>query len=141
MLFFVNCKVLYFRTLQTVSFPLTPTINERSSQHCSLSSLPHRRQPISGMFSCNKIYEHNLTCHTHPALLVHPTASVYKTDHVCHPQQQLHCSHPQHNSLSIHINMHYTPSTIHPTAFHNHRMHTTNKQTARQAKQPKMQGW
>ena len=30
--------------------------------------------------------------------------------------KQLHCSLPQHNSLSMHINMHYTPSTTHPTA-------------------------
>ena len=42
------------------------------------------------------------------------------------------CSHPQDNSLSMHINMHYTPSTthMHPTAFHNPPMHTTNKHKA-----------
>ena len=26
----------------------------------------------------------------------------------------VHYSNPQHNSLSMHINMHYTPTTIHP---------------------------
>ena len=65
----------------------------------------------------NIIY--TLTCHTDPALLIHPTASVYKTDHICRTQKQLFCSQPQHTSLSMHINMHYTPSTTHPTAFHN----------------------
>jgi len=40
------------------------------------------------------------TCHTDPALLIHSTASGYKTDH----QQRLHCSHPQHNLLSMHTN-------------------------------------
>ena len=30
------------------------------------------------------------------------------------------------SSLSMHINMHYTPSTTHSTAFHNPPMHTTN---------------
>ena len=35
-------------------------------------------------------------------------------------------SHPQHNSLSMHINMHYTPSTTHPLHCLNLPMHTTN---------------
>ena len=42
----------------------------------------------------------------------------------------IHCSHQQHNSLSMHINMHYTPSTTHHTAFHNPPQHTTNKHKA-----------
>ena len=37
---------------------------------------------------------------------------------------------PQHNSLPMHINMHYTPTTTHPTAFHNPPLHTTNKHKA-----------
>ena len=37
------------------------------------------------------------------------------------------CIHPQHNTLSMHINMHYTPSNTLPTAFHNPPMHTTKK--------------
>ena len=51
-----------------------------------------------------------------------------KTDHLCHAQY-IHCSHPQHNSLSMHIKMHYTPTTD-PTAFHNPSLHTTNKHKA-----------
>jgi len=42
-------------------------------------------------------------------------------------QHFVHCSHSQHNSLSMHINMHYTPSTTDPTAFHNPPLYTTNK--------------
>ena len=40
---------------------------------------------------------------------------------------------PQHNSLPMHINMHYTPTTTHPlpsTTFHNPPLHTTNKHKA-----------
>ena len=44
-------------------------------------------------------------------------------------REQLHCIHPQH-TLSIHSNMHYTPSNTLPTAFHNPAMHTTNKHKA-----------
>ena len=33
---------------------------------------------------------------------------------------------PTTYTLSIHSNMHYTPSNTLPTAFHNHAMHTTN---------------
>ena len=36
------------------------------------------------------------------------------------------CCHPQQNSLSKDINMPYTPSTTHSTAFHKPPMHTTN---------------
>ena len=38
------------------------------------------------------------------------------------------CSHPQHNSLPMHINMCYTSITTHPAAFHNPPLHITNKQ-------------
>ena len=51
-----------------------------------------------------------------PALLMHSTASACKSDHISHVQLQLHYGLPQHNSLSMHINMHYTSSTTHPTA-------------------------
>ena len=50
-----------------------------------------------------------------------------KTDRICHAQYSnynVHCSHPQHNSLSMHINMN---RTTHYTAFHNLPLHTTNK--------------
>ena len=67
------------------------------------------------MFSGNKFQNiaYTLACHTDLALLMHITASAYKTDHVCHVLLQLHCSLPQHNSLSMHINMHSIPNTTH----------------------------
>ena len=39
------------------------SLNEHGTQHCSLHSLPHRRQsiPDSATFSSNKISQHNLT--------------------------------------------------------------------------------
>ena len=64
----------------------THSLNEHGTQHCSLHSLPHKRQSISATFSSNKISQHNLklpTYHTDPALL---TVSAYKTDYTCHAQ-------------------------------------------------------
>ena len=51
-----------------------------------------------------------------PVLLMHFTASAYKTDHICHVRLKLQSSFQYHNSLSMHINMHYRPSTAHHTA-------------------------
>ena len=80
--------------------------------------------PCSGATKVHNITDPP-TCCTDPALLMHSTASAYQIDHICHAHvQQLSCNHPQHNSLHIYINMHSTPSTTHPTAFHNP---TTNK--------------
>ena len=74
---------------------------------------------------------HNITdtppCHTESALLMHSTASAYQIDHICYNTHARSCSHPQHNSLHMHINMH---STTHPTAFHNPPLHTTSKHKA-----------
>ena len=38
----------------------THSLNEHGTQHCSLHSLPHKRQSISATFISNKILEHNL---------------------------------------------------------------------------------
>ena len=70
----------------------THSLNEHSTQPCSLHSLPHKRQsiPASATFSSNKISQHNLklpTYYADPALL---TVSAYKTDYTCHAQQQLY---------------------------------------------------
>ena len=58
----------------------TPSLNEHSTQHCSLHSFPHKRKSISdsATFSSNKISQHNLklpTNHADTALL---TVSAYK---------------------------------------------------------------
>ena len=56
----------------------THSLNEHSIQHCSLHSLPYKRQSISAKFISNKISQHNLNSqHTiRPSLL---TVSAYKT--------------------------------------------------------------
>ena len=62
-------------------------LNKQSTQDCSLHSFPHRRQPISAMFSTNKILQHNLNSNipyrfrTAYALQFLHTG---KTDHICH---------------------------------------------------------
>ena len=81
---------------------------------------PHAvfHQSISAMFSSNKISQF---LHTG------------KTDHISYAQYSnyiVHCSHPQHNSLPMHINMHYTPTTTYHTTFHNPPLHTTDKHKA-----------
>ena len=56
-----------------------------------------------------------------------------KTGHICHAQYSnytVHFSHPKHHSLAMHINLHYTPSKTHHTAFHNPHLHTANKHKA-----------
>ena len=65
------------------------------------------------------------TCHTEPALFMYSAASANKADHISHVQLELHCSLPQYNSLSMHINMplhtqHYPSHCLNPP------MHTTN---------------
>ena len=57
---------------------------------------------------------YTITCHTDQTLLMPCTVFVCKTDLIYYAQQQQHCSHPQHDSLSMHITC-----TTHPTAFHN----------------------
>ena len=108
-------------------------INYGLTQCCSHYSLPLTRQPLSAMPSSYKSPEHTQptpTCHTNSALLCTPQLPHIKlANHVCHAQLQQSCSHPQYNPLSIH-NMHYTPSTVHSTAFHaqdNPSMHISNK--------------
>ena len=75
---------------------------EHGTQHCSLHSLPHKRQPISGSatFSSNKISQYNLKLptymyHTDPALLtpcsiattLHPPTIYHAHQHALHTQQ------------------------------------------------------
>jgi len=97
---------------------------------------------ISAMFSSNKISQHNLnsnipyrpsSAHGLHSFCIQARQTIY----ICHAQYSnyiVHCSHPQHNSLPMHINMHYTPTNTHPTAFYNSPLHTTNKHKAYLAK-------
>ena len=106
-------------------------------QCCSHHNLPLTRQPLSAMPSSYKSPQHT-----------QPTPTATQTEHCSCTPQPLHiklanhasdtqlqqtCSHPQHNPLSIHNNMHYTCSTAHSTAFHaqdNPSVHTSNKHKA-----------
>ena len=76
----------------------TYSLNEHGTHHCSLHSLPHKKQSISdsATFSSKKTY------HTDPALL---TVSAYKTDYIpaCSISTTLHP--PTTYTLSTHINL------------------------------------
>ena len=49
-----------FCQLCTTKKLFTHSLNEHNTQHCSLHSLPHKRQSISVTFTSNKIWQHNL---------------------------------------------------------------------------------
>ena len=62
-------------------------LNKHSTQHFSLHILPHKRHlPCSAAIKFHDIIIFTLTCHIDPALLMHSTASAYKTDHISHAQ-------------------------------------------------------
>ena len=110
-------------------------LNEQGTQLCSLHSLHIKDNPYLPCSAPIKISQHDLLTliyHTDPALLMHYTVSAYKQDrpYLQCLVQQLHFSHLQNNPLPMHINMHYTPTTTHPTAFHNPFLYTTNKHKA-----------
>ena len=81
--------------------------------------------------SSNKISQHNLNFN-----IPYRSSTAHALHSFCIQARQtlsamfLHCSHPHHNSLLMHINIHYTPSTTHPIAFHNPPLHTPNKHKA-----------
>ena len=82
---------------------------------------------ISAMFSSNKVSQHNLlqrTGHADPAHVLH--SFCIQTDHICHAQYSNYIAATHNITHSMHINMHSTPSTTHPTTFYNPPMHTTN---------------
>jgi len=97
---------------------------------------PLTSPPPLSMFSSNKISQHNInsnipyrsyTTHTiHTIQTQHcscmdSTVSAYraKTDHICHAQYIVHCSHPQHILTHSPCTSTCTPSTTHHTAYHN----------------------
>ena len=97
-------------------------------------------RPISAMFSSNKISQHNKLQHTTRTQHCSCTAEFLhkvKTDRIYHAQYSNYIAAT--HSLSVHIKMHYTPTThtyhyppttTHPIAFHNPSLHTTNKHKA-----------
>ena len=69
------------------------------------------------MFRNNKILKHSLHSNVpYKPSTAHALHSFCLQDLIRHVQLQLHWSLAQHNSPSMHINMHYTSSTAHPIA-------------------------
>ena len=107
----------------------THSLNEHGTQHCSLHSLPHKRQSISdsATFSSKKVSQRNLQ-HRHLPYIPSTAHSFCIQDSLYLPCSIATTLHPPTTCiLSTHINMHYTPSNTLTTAFHNPAMHTTNK--------------
>ena len=64
-----------------------------------------------------------------PYRLMHSTISTFKTGHICHAQYSNHIAATYSiKSLPMHINKHYTPNTMHPTACtsNKHKAQLTN---------------
>ena len=83
----------------------THSLNEHDTQHCSLHSLPHKRQSISVTFISNKIWQHNLNSqHTIRPITAH-SFCIQDRLYTCHAQyvattlqspttQHTPCMHP-----------------------------------------------
>ena len=118
-----------------IHFAYSHPLNEHCTQLCSLHSLLHKGNPYLQCSAAIKFYitYSNILYHTGPT---HALPSFYIQDRPCMSamlsgySNYIHCSHPQCNSLPMCINMHSTPSTTYPTAFHNFPMNTINKHKA-----------
>ena len=97
----------------------THSLNEYGTQHCSLHSLPHKRQSTSTTFISNKISQHNqhtITGHSFCAQVrLYLPCSVATT---LQPPTTQHT--PRTSTCTTHSN------TL-PTTFHNPATHTPNK--------------
>ena len=93
--------------------------NKALSTAHQVNSLPHARQPyVPCMFSSTKSSQHNWHSnipYTDSTLLMHSTASAYKTDHICHAESVV-----THNMTSPCTSTCATLpcSTTHSTGFH-----------------------
>ena len=101
----------------------THSLNEHGTQHCSLHSLPHKRQSISATSSSNKISQCNLNSQH--------TMQTHHCSQFLHRRQTIPAMHSSNYIASTH-NITHSPCALHtqqypPTAFHNPPMHTTNK--------------
>ena len=126
--------------IQVANYAQHKTLHVRSLFICAKCSIAHSTvfyRYISTMFSSNKISQHNLnfnvpytihtihTMQTDPTLLWTPV-SAYRQDrpdlHAQYSKYIVHCSHPQHNPLPMHINMHsqhYPPHCFPQPSAHN----------------------
>ena len=71
------------------------------------------------------LYSNIYAIQTQHCMFMHSTASVYsRQTKFAMTVATTFSSHPQYNSLSMHINMHYTPSTTDSTALQNPPVHS-----------------
>ena len=121
-----SCAIL--PTMHNIKL-FTHSLNEHDTQHCSLHSLPHKRQSISVTFISNRIWHHNLNSqHTIRPITAH-SFCIQDRLYTCHAQYvatTLQSPTTQHTPC-MHSNMHNTPSNTLPTTFYNPPTHTTNK--------------
>ena len=103
----------------------THSLNEHGTQHCSLHSLPHKRQFTSATFISNKISQHNLNPqHTIQSITTHSFCMQDRLYLQCSVATTLQPPTTQHTPCTSTCTTH---SNTLPTTFHNPPMHTTNK--------------
>ena len=102
----------------------THSLNEHGTQHCSLHSLPHKRQSTSATFISNKISQHNLNPqHTIQSITTHSFCMQDRLYLRCSVATTLQPPTTQHTPCTSTCTTH---SNTLPTTFHNPPMHTTN---------------
>ena len=82
----------------------THSINEHGTQHCSLHSLPHKRQSIPATFSSNKISQHNLNSQH--------TIQTHHCSQFLHARQTIPATLSSNYIASIHNITHYPCTSI-----------------------------
>ena len=118
-----SCAIL--PTMHNKKTLYTHSLNEHDTQHCSLHSLPHKRQSTSATFISNKVLQHNLNSqHTIPSITAHSFCIQDRLYLPCSVATTLQppttcTTHSMHNTL--HAHQHAQHTTILPS------MHTTIK--------------
>ena len=119
-----SCVYAHHKTLYVHIGLFTPTkwMHNYTPRHSALLTPQPSAYKTAPYVPCSAATNvHNITdtptCHTDSELLMHSTASAYKTDHICHAQQQLSCSHPQHDFSTTCIMIDYTSWLPRPTVF------------------------
>ena len=113
---FVNYTYMLTVSLSTMTKLMKMVLHTAHSTAFRIKDNPYLPCSAALKFQGITCIHSNMPYMYRPLLLMHSTASAYKTDHICHVRLKLQSSFQHHNSLSMHINMHYRPSTAHHTA-------------------------
>ena len=114
-----------FCQLCTAKKLFTHSLNEHSTQHCSLYSLLYKRESTSAAFISNKILQYNLNSqHTIRFITAHNFSIQDRLYLPCSVATTVQPPTTQHTPCT---SMCTTHSNTLPTTFHNPPMHTTNK--------------